>query len=161
MSRLQIGVDYETLPRGRWRFRLLRDVSVPLPKGAVTERHHYHDADRNLWLTMRPGEATISRRYAWDGASPKVNILGLWLGTPDTPGTLRATLWHDALWQFLHMPCFPLTVKQTDAKFRAIMAQDGAPIQGAVYYRAVRMFGGLYRWIGSPDNGLYCGEHQP
>src|SRR5439155_971821 len=56
-------------------------------------------------ILRRSGRITVTRRYAWDGCSPKVCVFDILLGTPDgvvdsttkQPKTYYASLVHDTV----------------------------------------------------------------
>lgn len=61
----------------------------------------------NEWVFIRNGFMRIKKGYAWNGCSPKLDVLGLFVvGTPDgrlrhgKPITYFASCAHDALCQF-------------------------------------------------------------
>ncbi|MGB0662784.1 MAG: hypothetical protein ACPGMR_03235 [Pontibacterium sp.] len=61
----------------------------------------------NEWCCITGGKITVKAGYAWDGCTPKVDLLGLvTLGVPDgrlhegRPMTYYASLVHDVLCQF-------------------------------------------------------------
>jgi len=63
----------------------------------------------NEWCSISHGKITIRTGYAWDGCSPKYDVLGLFvIGTPDGRMhegkriTHDASLVHDVLCQFRH-----------------------------------------------------------
>src|SRR5436309_4002188 len=98
-------------------------------------------------ILRRSGRITVTRRYAWDGCSPKVCVFDILLGTPDgvvdsttkQPKTYYASLVHDALYQFL-LDGLPLKRWQADRCLLRLMAETGfAPRY--VYWAAVRLFG--------------------
>src|SRR5436309_14115393 len=101
-------------------------------------------------ILRQSGRITVTRRYAWDGCSPKVCVFDILLGTPDgvvdsttkQPKTYYASLVHDALYQFL-LDGLPLKRWQADRCFLRLMAETGfAPRY--VYWAAVRLFGWLF-----------------
>lgn len=86
--------------------------------------------------------------YAWDGCSPKVSLLNLWVvGTPDghinyrtmKPYTYYASLVHDALYQYLDS--IPVTKHEVDTLFLHMLGDFQLRY---VYYWAVRLFGGMW-----------------
>ena len=86
-----------------------------------------------IWLEIfENGIIIVSKGYAWDGAT----------AAPDFKGTYFATLLHDALYQFLDKGN-PLTRKEIDDIFLKIMQRDGFKL-AKVYYRAVRLLGGIF-----------------
>lgn len=105
------------------------------------------------WLTIEPdGTFTVysnNAGYAWDGCSPKYRCLDLLLGTPDgaideeskKPITYYASMLHDAIYQFKEE--IPVTRKEADLLFYAILKKKNF-FWKKVYYRCVRLFGGLY-----------------
>ncbi len=104
------------------------------------------------WLFVdKDGVITIRKGYCWDGCSPKLKILDLFLlGTPDgiinvntgKPKTYYASMVHDALYQFLDHPDFPYTRQQCDTIFYQLMCKANFK-PARVYYYAVRWLGGL------------------
>jgi hypothetical protein len=113
----------------------------------------------NEWLAITPlglivvkGES--ERPYAWNGCSPKFYIGSAWVGTPEGvanpftghPLTRRASLFHDALYQFCHeWGGIVVTRKEVDKMFFDIMIQDGFK-PAKLYYKVVRLFGWPW-WI--------------
>lgn len=104
------------------------------------------------WLHIDwKGSMTVPHGYSWDGCSPKIKIFGKIFGTPDgkigrlgLPKTYLASLLHDALYQYKKEIC--VTRKQADLAF--LEELEIANFKYAkLYYRAVRIFGGLYgKW---------------
>ena len=83
--------------------------------------------------------------YAWDGCTPKFDILNLWVvGVPDghvdyrtdKPYTYRASMVHDALYQYLDT--IPVT---KDAVDRLFLEMLGDFKLRWLYYPAVKCFG--------------------
>lgn len=61
----------------------------------------------NEWVEVKGGEIRVKFGYAWNGCSPKFEVLGLWVvGTPEgrlhegQPITYYASCVHDVLCQF-------------------------------------------------------------
>jgi hypothetical protein len=85
----------------------------------------------------------VTNRYGWDGASPKFKLFGKWVGAIDTEGSKVATCVHDALYQFMHLPCLKITRADADAILYGIMKQNKT-IVALPYYIAVRLLGGIF-----------------
>ncbi len=84
--------------------------------------------------------------YAWDGCTPKISILNLWvLGVPDghvdyrtmQPYTYFASLVHDALYQYLDT--VPVPKSDIDKLFLEMLGDFKLR---KIYYLCVRVFGG-------------------
>ena len=94
----------------------------------------------------------MSADYAWDGCTPKFCLLDVLLGVPDGAvdsrtgkvKTYYASLVHDALYQFLDVG-LPYNRKDADDFFLCLMEETGFILR-QIYYRAVRLFGGSFRW---------------
>lgn len=137
------------------------DSGHPIPEDLV-----FRDKDGMVRLVIeKSGEITVTRDYAWNGASPKICLADLMLGTPEgvvfkdtgRPKTYYASLVHDALYQFLR-DGLPLKRYHADAFFRRLLQEsDFAPAW--LYWLAVRLFGWLFwggtkikrRWRGRCD----------
>lgn len=134
-----------TLPHKVWKFVTHQDVT-----------YHTSIKDRtftNEWLDIQIDGTIIvkgsnSRGYAWDGCTPKWEILDLVIGTPDgrldytteQPITYYASLLHDVLYQFKSQ--VPITRKETDQLFREQLKIPRF-FWTPIYYLAVRTFGGF------------------
>lgn len=90
--------------------------------------------------------------YAWDGCTPKWEILDLVIGTPDgrlnyvteKPITYYASLIHDILYQF--KADVPVSRKETDLIFRDELRRASF-FWTIVYFAVVRLFGGFFgKW---------------
>lgn len=97
----------------------------------------------------KDGKIIVKKDYAWDGCSPKFNILDLfWVGTPDgaideeKPATYYASLVHDALGQFCHKNDYPFDRNQRDRIFKEMLDNRNFKLSW-IYYQAVRIFGRL------------------
>ncbi|MFD2179599.1 hypothetical protein [Veronia pacifica] len=112
--------------------------------------HYQHQAFgdvefSNAWFSIKDQTLTIRSGYAWDGATPKWQPLGLFtVGTPDgalrcgLPWTYHATLVHDVLCQFRHQ--LPLSKQQVNQVFDDQLRELGFPLR-ALYVWAVNKFG--------------------
>lgn len=99
------------------------------------------------------GKVTVKAGYSWNGCTPKINILDVWLiGTPEgnmdhstgKPNTYYASCLHDSLYQF-GISGAGITRKQADVAFKVYLGEHKA---AGLYYGAVRAFGGIFRWLG-------------
>lgn len=133
---------------GIWRYRLEHDI--------VFESSHLRGVYlRNEWVTIENCVMTIKAGYAWDGCTPSYFILkgsilpkGLWFGVWDGPRgnngrpvTWRASLFHDALCQFIE-DIVGLNKEKTLLIFETIMVEDMTPLwMVSLYVSAVRKFG--------------------
>ena len=91
------------------------------------------DKKGRLWVFItQNGILGILKGYAWDGATL----------APDYPEIYEATLVHDALYQFLERG-MPLSRKQIDDIFLKMMENQNFKY-AKIYYRAVRLFGGIF-----------------
>ncbi len=102
------------------------------------------------WLHIsKDGVITVKaneKGYAWDGCTPKVSIFNLFiLGVPDghvdyrtmEPFTYRASLVHDALYQYLDT--IPVTKEKVDWLFLKMLGDFKLRY---VYHFFVKYFGG-------------------
>ena len=128
-----------------YRFRLETDLVLRVDTDWLGQ-HEFSDGSGKVWLKLDGRTITIARGYAWDGSSPKRLVLGRWVGTPDYEATRMASLVHDALYQFLHVRCFPLGRKDCDRLFGRIMKARGFPLWW-LYSGAVLLCGGVHRVI--------------
>lgn len=115
----------------------------------------------NTWLRIYPNKSnpyqtiieidgTQLTGYAWDGCSPKFQLGDLIFGTPDgviglnsKPKTYYASMAHDILYQFRDQLVGKVTRHQADTIFLEQMKKQNFLLAN-VYYRGVRMFGGLF-----------------
>lgn len=141
-----------------YRFQTTAHVRYPA-RGIVLGRSviTFHDSNGNQWLQLDRFGALVSPGYAWNGCSPKrwVPVLG-WIGTPDFPSTIAASLIHDALYQFHATRHFPLHRSDCDQYLRDLIAATGAEDIAAIYYHAVRRFGS---WSPAAEDGEYSTLH--
>ena len=149
----------------QWLYRLDHGVTWnsghPFPEDMAFE-----DSSGRRWLEIRQsGEITVLAGYAWDGCTPKLCVLDILLGTPEgvvdtrtgRPKTYYASLFHDALYQFLGCG-LPLERADADRFFLRLMeATNFRP--RSLYYVAVRLFGSLFR--GGVKYGPRSGTRTP
>lgn len=131
----------------RWVFTLPEDFSWESGFPVVGEWEFRDRTGAVRLILNQSGIITVTRRYAWDGCSPKFCVFDILLGTPDgvvdsttkQPKTYYASLVHDALYQFL-LDDLPLKRWQADRCFLRLMTKTGfAPRY--LYWGAVRLLG--------------------
>lgn len=86
------------------------------------------------WITLRDCILTIRRGYAYNGASGP---------TVDTKNSMRATAFHDAMYQLM---CEEMLIREfkplVDELFRELLRQDGmSAFRSAAWHRAVKKMG--------------------
>ena len=137
----------------KWVFVL--DGDYPWPSGRTfAEDCAFEDSSGKRRLEMRMnGEIKVLAGYAWDGCTPKFSLWDICVGIPDgvpnaatkKPKAYYASLLHDALYQF-SIQGLPAPLDQrheVDRIFLELLERDGfAPRR--VYYRMVRILGGLF-----------------
>jgi hypothetical protein len=107
---LSEGTDFRRMAvaesNGVYRFKLIKSAIFTFSDLIIQppQRLSFRVNDKE-WMRIEPHRVIISNGYAWNGCSIKrgIRILGrdVWLGTPDhDPGTIGASLIHDALFQF-------------------------------------------------------------
>ncbi len=134
----------------KYRFILDKQVGFFLGRDfpSTIQEFSFSGEDKQVWLRINGRCLTIPEGYAWNGSSPRpLGKWGIWwLGTPDCQATIRASLLHDALYQFLDHPDFPYSREQCDMAFLQMMELGKFPL-AKIYWSAVRTFGGLDRLI--------------
>lgn len=115
---------------GVYRFKLIRcaifsfkDTILPVP-----QRLSFR-TDGKEWLRVEPHRVIVARNYSWNGNSIKrgFRIFGrdVWLGTMDfDPGTLAASLIHDALFQYSGLHQMPFDLEQANEIYAACCRQN-------------------------------------
>lgn len=131
----------------KYRFTLKSEMRVRFP-GRNFVNHIFCDGGGIERMRMEGDTIIVAPEYSWDGSSPKFQILGAWIGTPDFEGTRLASMIHDTLYQFLHLACFPLKRQDCDRIFGEVMKSNKFPLWW-VYSGAVLNFGGIHHAIGS------------
>lgn len=145
-------LQYRELPArfgSKYRFELLEDFKVRVDRKLGS--HSFRDIHGAEWLNLEGDTITVRKFYNWNGSSPKIAIVGQWIGTPDTATNLAGSVVHDALYQYLDAHCFPLDQADANTIFYELMKREGFPLSG-VYLGAVatlgypwKFFGGLFK----------------
>lgn len=142
------ATHYHPLRGGRFRFELLRDVSIRIPAlGCHTASISFRDFRNVEWARIDGDILTARAGYAWNGASPcrwiGIGKLGFWLGTPTPHECVLATLFHDICFQFLRTHYWPIPICQCNGLFHDIMVAAGFKF-ASTYHGAVEDFGELF-----------------
>ena len=151
----------------KWGFHARHRRSPWILKITESIKYKYHvkdhEFDSERISLAKDGTVTIhaseSRPYAWDGNTPKWEFGKKWfgkdqfiIGTPDGyrniledfpgnfPLTWKASLIHDAFYQYLHV--IPIIKKEVDKIFRDILKEEKFFLW-RLYYLAVCLLGGL------------------
>lgn len=125
----------------------------------LTQKAHSYLVEGEYWPTFsspylyvlahpKGTKVVVATNYAWDGCSPKIRFMDLEFGTPEgvtnwqtkQPITYRASLVHDAIYQYKHQ--HQISRKQADKLFLQVLQQEQFAWAKAYYY-AVRAFGWL------------------
>lgn len=143
-----LGTHCVELRGGEFRFESSDDVRLVIP--ALTDAGHaarisFRDYRNREWVRIEGDVMIIRKGYRWNGASPKRWVLFRWVGTPDFPGTLLATLVHDVCFQFFRTYYWPeaLGFVASNTLFQQIMKAAGFRWFNT-YHGAVRDFGKLF-----------------
>lgn len=134
---------------GKWRFVLTEDFTVHL---SLFLRGSHLFVDRGLSIARLDGSLlTIFAGYAWDGCSGPL--------VPSPESTRAASCVHDCLYQFGQLPCAPWSREMADEVFFQLLRANRFPLAG-IYFGAVAVFGGLYRWFNRrPSASILCITH--
>lgn len=130
----------------KWRFTLQEDVrftldgSFPLVFSPLT----FSDKEGHEWCRIEGRILEVANGYSWNGCSPRpLGKWGIWwLGTPDVPATIQASLPHDVCYQMMDQKGFPYSRSQIDKIFLQVMQLHRWPL-ARVYWAAVRACGGI------------------
>lgn len=149
------GIHYRKLRGGKYRFQLLKDVSLKLSQlDAHTHKVSFRDHRGTEWARIDGDTLVIRKYYSWNGCSPCcwVPIIG-WVGTPTPYPVILASLVHDSLFQFCFTQHFPITVDQCNDVFYDIMKANQFRWSNT-YFGAVVDFGWFF--VGKTPGG---GDH--
>ena len=120
----------------RYRYVLLQPTAIRVPGYDFGCWRAAGAEDRKTYIEASGDKLTIHAGYAWDGCTHAV----------DASWNMRASLYHDALYQAKKCGFDTCAWWTIDNLFREIMKQDGASlVQRNTYYYAVRTFGALYK----------------
>lgn len=120
----------------RYRYVLLKDASIHVPGVDFGKWKAVGADDNRLYIVADGEDFTIKADYAWDGCTHAV----------DYDWNMRASLFHDAMYQAKKCGFDTASWWVIDNIFRNIMKQDGATlVQRNTYYYAVRSFGAIYK----------------
>jgi hypothetical protein len=115
----------------KYKFTLEKDFtySTEIKNKSFTGR----DLLGKIWVIIdKRGDVVVKAGYAWDGTTL----------SPDFKETYYPSLVHDALYQFLENG-MPFTRKEIDDLFLKMMQENNFKY-AKIYYRAVRLFGGIF-----------------
>ncbi len=122
------SISWQLLEPFKYRtFESLRIYSGIKPAADIVHPDGYFTIHADGWMT-------ISKGYAWDGAS----------GAIDTENFMRGSCAHDVPYQAsqLRMPLPPDWKDKADKMLVRLTAEDGMwPIRCAAVYQAVKVFG--------------------
>ncbi|MFL0805506.1 MAG: hypothetical protein K6L81_17465 [Agarilytica sp.] len=138
-----------------YKFYLPHDLSFSIDREFAQSVTFYDQSNTRRMHISHDGKITVYKGYSWDGCSPKISVFDwVYLGTPDgtikittgQPMTYLASLFHDALYQFLDHPHMPLKRKEMDDIFLSLMTQSRFSLRWP-YYIAVRALGGVFHYV--------------
>lgn len=138
----------------KWIYVLDADVEINLssylPKD-IAHDYAFEDSTGQRRLEIfADGTVRVLKNYAWDGCSPKFVWWDVLIGIPDgapnhttkRPKTYFASLFHDAMYQFMDEGS-PITKAAADRIFLHLLTRDAfAPRH--LYFWAVKHLGGLF-----------------
>lgn len=126
------NVDYkEYNPQektGKYRYITLKPITVCVRHRTLLPKNfklQFNDSKGIKRMVITSYSITVFEGYAWDGCTPKRNIFNHWVGTPDFPETILASLIHDALRQFESTEHFPFSRELQDQIFYYILRANG------------------------------------
>ena len=121
------GVNYRSLKHWKYRTERPHSVSTQCPQASTIE---------TPWIELTTtGILTTHKGFCWDGPSGP---------TFDRPSFMRASLFHDALYQLLRLKLLsPSSRLWSDDLLRDICIEDGMNAWWAkqVVWRGIRLFG--------------------
>lgn len=131
------GITYRNESKPfHYNYTLLRDATVKLPGHDFGHWMAKGTDDGKLYVVADGDTLTVKAGYSWDGCTHAI----------DADWNMRASLFHDALYQSKKCGFKTADWWVIDEMFRKMMKQDGASlIQRNTYYYAVRSFGALYK----------------
>lgn len=142
------GVHYRRSGSGRWKWVLLKPLTVPFGN-PITRNHEWFegiDGNGKTWLEIDRYSITIPAGYAWNGSSC----------SPDLRGVMLASCVHDALYQFSGCDGWPeyLSNEWADDLFYRL-----ATTRLRLFYAAgLALFSSLF-WARRPGDGSRIVKH--
>ena len=134
-------INYKKLSGApKYEYELLADATIYTPTVNYGKWCACSKKDPNQVIISANGHYfTVHAGYTWDGCTC----------APDCDWNIRASLFHDAMYQTKKQKDSDVKVaewSEIDRIFRQIMKEDGANLfQRNLYYYAVRTFGSLWR----------------
>jgi hypothetical protein len=125
----------------KWKFKLESDFQIDLKKYSICpEDCYFYDSINGIRVKvgfLAKGVLHIFKGYEWDGCTPKFNLFGKLIGTPDFKGTYNSSLVHDFLIEFHDQ--HSLTRKEIDYIFEYIMKDESFKLRW-IYSTGVHLF---------------------
>lgn len=135
-------------------FKIRSSMHVNLHWIRINNMHSIeHSPGHPGGIHLFPDSIIINGGYAWDGCSPKFDVFGILIGTPegsprngDFPSTYHASLVHDSMYQhYVALSKLGISRYDMDREFYEQMKAHGTPLyMRSIYYYAVRAFGWIY-----------------
>jgi hypothetical protein len=119
--------DYVNYDHKYYKYKLSIEQSIITNITGIEIDHDYFVLDTN-------GVLVVQRDYCWNGSSGP---------TLDTPSTMRASLFHDALYQMMRERDLSLDCRYiSDNVYRRICLEDGMwRLRAWLHYKTLRAFG--------------------
>lgn len=162
---LREGTDYRRMAvkesGGVYRFKLLKSAIFTFRESIIQPpRRLSFRTDGHEWLRIESHRVIVANGYGWNGNSVKkgIRLLGkdVWLGTPDfLPGTLAASLVHDAIFQYSGLYPMPFWLDDANDIYEACCRQNDFRL-AAVYRSALDEFSASF-W-GKVETNQCCLE---
>lgn len=142
-------------PHRKYRAVVVKRFVVDLEKG-FKGRHEFKHYNGFHLGSLNDDLLTINEGYTSDLASPAINVLGKWIGTPTGRREGPGVIIHDFTRQTMRIPCSPWDRKITDDLFYDALVLCGSRLAG-VYHAAVSGFAGdLFLRFTQKPLDVYC-----
>ena len=121
-----------------WKYQLMAKKSV-IVAGLEAVNADYP------YIKLKNGCLTVAKYYSWDGAT----------GVPDNPDNMRASLFHDALYQLMQLGLLDRKYRDVaDQLLRSLCLEDGMDKFWAdQFYNFVHAFGEAHTLPPKKPNG--------
>jgi hypothetical protein len=153
------GKDFRRLSvkegKGIYRFKTLVPMIYRFSEPVISapSRRSFRVKGKE-WMYLSSKALVITTGYSWNGSSPKrgYRICGkdVWVGTPDFPETLAASLGHDVLFQFSSRIELPFDLEEANLFYLQICEQFKFKL-AKTYYGALKDFSSPYWGLPEPD----------